>query len=930
MRGEIVAVDLETTGFDPVRDEIIEIGAVRWVNGVLTEEFTTFVDPRREIPPVITQLTGIRDEDVIGAPTVSEAVAQISSFVGKVPWIAHNISFDASFLNKRGALLSNPHIDTFELASVLLPGAPRYNLGSLADQMGFDIGSAHRALDDARATGHIFLAMWQKLMELSPDVILEILDASRGLNWEGRFTFETAASERGFLAAHNFRRNPLFTERAADNHELEQNEKLAELDTAEVQHYFKNDGKLAQALSRFESRPQQEEMATAVTSAFNASDIVMIEAGTGTGKSLAYLIPALEWSHKNNERVVISTHTINLQEQLLKKDIPDLAGALDFPFEAALLKGRGNYLCPRRFEFARNRAPANLDELRVLAKILVWTQYSKSGDKGEISLRGGEGTYWSRLSAEDEGCGEYQCRFRMNGVCPFHKARQAAKSANLIIVNHALLVADALSDNQVLPPYSRLIIDEAHQLEDAVTGGLSYQIDEIILRRHIQDIGSVEPARGLLGMIDALVQHTGAEKERQKLHAFAANVGEAVTVMNVHISRFFNDLHGLLNEHVRGGNDYTPSLRITPAIRDHGTFATIAETYGHLEEFLEAIAAALLEIHSALTRRDLGTGDEFEDLLSALTTEAHFLAELQAWLNAFFAKSNDNLVYWLNAFQTQFGQQVSLNSAPVYVGNLIRESLFERKDTVVLTSATLQTNNTFSYLQHRLGAEEIQTVDVGSPFDYKSSTLLYLSQDIPDPSDKSRYQAAVERGIIELAAALEGRTVALFTSYSQLRTTSSAITPRLRLGGITVYDQSDGSSRQALLDGFKRSEKAVLLATRSFWEGVDIPGEDLSALVIVRLPFAVPTDPVIAARTETYQRAFDEYSVPDAILRFRQGFGRLIRTKTDRGIVTVFDNRILTKSYGARFIEALPDCTLMRGTLDQLPNAAKKWLLQTS
>ncbi len=930
MRGEIVAIDLETTGFDPVRDEIIEIGAVRWVDGEITEEFSTFVDPKRAIPPVITQLTGIRDEDVLGAPSVSDAVAQVSSFAGKAPFIAHNISFDASFLNKRGALLTNPHIDTFELASVLLPGAPRYNLGSLTDQLGFNIGSAHRALDDARATGRIFLVLWQQLMDLPPDIVLEILNASRGLPWEGRFTFETAAAERGFLAAHQFQRQPLFTERAVENKELEQNEKTIRLDAVEVQHYFEAGGKLSEALSRFESRPQQEEMASAVAAAFNEDETVMIEAGTGTGKSLAYLIPSLEWSQKNNERVVISTHTINLQEQLLNKDIPDIAVALDFPFKAALLKGRGNYLCPRRFEFVRARQPASVDELRVLAKILIWTQYSKSGDKGELSLRGSENTYWSRLSAEDESCGEYQCRVRMNGVCPFHKARRAAESANVIIVNHALLVADALSDNQVLPPYSRLIIDEAHQLEDAATSGLSYQVDELMLRRHIHDIGSVEPSRGVLGMIDALIQRSGAEKERQKLHTFAANVSDAITVMNVHITKFFNDLRIVLNDHVKGNNDYTPSLRITPAIRGHNTFARISETYDPLAEFLEVVAGALLEIHSALTRRDLGTGDEFDDLMSALTAEARFLAELRQWLDTFFAHSNENLVYWLSSFQMQAVQQVALNSAPIYVGDLVRESLFAHKNTVVMTSATLQTNNNFSYLQHRLGAEEIHTVDVGSPFDYKTSTLLYLPQDLPDPSDKIHYQAAVERGIIELAVALGGRTVALFTSYSQLRATSSAITPRLRLGGITVYDQSDGSSRKSLLEGFKHSEKAVLLATRSFWEGVDIPGEDLSALVIVRLPFAVPTDPIIAARTETYQRAFDEYSVPDAILRFRQGFGRLIRTKTDRGIVTVFDNRLLTKNYGSRFIEALPECTLMRGTLAQLPNAAQNWLLQTS
>jgi DNA polymerase-3 subunit epsilon/ATP-dependent DNA helicase DinG len=224
-----------------------------------------------------------------------------------------------------------------------------------------------------------------------------------------------------------------------------------------------------------------------------------------------------------------------------------------------------------------------------------------------------------------------------------------------------------------------------------------------------------------------------------------------------------------------------------------------------------------------------------------------------------------------------------------------------------MTSATLQTRGNFDYIRERLNGEQVATTEVGSPFNYRESTLLYIPNDIPEPNNRNAYQQAVEKGIVELAAALNGRVLALFTSYTQLRQTAQAITPRLALGDIAVYDQSDGTSRQALLEGFTSAQKAVLLGTRSFWEGIDIPGEDLSALVIVRLPFAVPSDPVFAARSETYQNSFNDYAIPDAILRFRQGFGRLIRTSTDRGIVTVFDRRIISKGYGVNFIEALPE-----------------------
>ena len=273
-------------------------------------------------------------------------------------------------------------------------------------------------------------------------------------------------------------------------------------------------------------------------------------------------------------------------------------------------------------------------------------------------------------------------------------------------------------------------------------------------------------------------------------------------------------------------------------------------------------------------------------------------------LNNFANTPNANTIYWISAGQD--GDYLAVQSAPLHVGPLVEEYLWNAKESVVMTSATLQTNGSFDYIRERLNAAEVETVEVGSPFNYHDSTLLYVPNDMPDPNDRYRYQQAVERGLIELTAALNGRVMGLFTSYTHLRQTAQAITPRLALGNITVYDQSDGSSRQSLLDGFKTTERAILLGTRSFWEGVDIPGESLSALVIVRLPFSVPTDPVFAARAETYTDSFNNYTLPDAILRFRQGFGRLIRTRTDRGIVVIFDSRVLTKSYGSSFSPRCP------------------------
>jgi ATP-dependent DNA helicase DinG len=299
------------------------------------------------------------------------------------------------------------------------------------------------------------------------------------------------------------------------------------------------------------------------------------------------------------------------------------------------------------------------------------------------------------------------------------------------------------------------------------------------------------------------------------------------------------------------------------------------------------------------------------------------LREIHAELKAFVTAPDANRIYWIN--NNPSVEWFSLQVAPLHVGPMMEQYIWNAKESVILTSATLRSAGDFAYLRDRLHANEAKELALDSPFNYKDSTLIFIPDDVPEPNQHG-YQRAVEKGIIELAATLGGRVLALFTSYAQLRETAANISPRLALGNIAVYDQATGGPREALLDSFKSTEKAVMLGTRSFWEGVDIPGDDLVALVIVRLPFAVPNDPIFSARSATYSNAFNEYAVPDAMLRFRQGFGRLIRSRTDRGIVAIFDSRIVSKSYGLKFLESLPDATIRYGKLADIGNAADTWL----
>lgn len=933
MHREFAAIDLETTGLNPAQDRIIEVGAVTLRDGEITGEFSTFINPGIPIPTFITHITGIQNQDVAGAPRIEAILPQIAAFVGNRPIIAHNTSMDMGFLQGKHQILRGATlVDTYDLASILKPRAARYNLGSLTSDFNIHLEHAHRALDDARATAFLFWELWQQMLELPLDVLQEIVAISRGLEWESGWVFEQAFEEvrrsaepvQGTVDASRIFRPAEYTPPLRPTEAVTPTD-TGKIDASEIDAVLGEDGRLSQVMEGFEYRTQQIEMAHHIADAFNEGKHTLIESGTGTGKSLAYLIPAALWSARNQRPVMISTYTLNLQDQLLHHDIPLVRSVVEPDFKAVVLKGRDNYLCPRRLMALRRRRPTSLAEMRTLAKILVWLLESDTGEKNEITLRGPvENAVWQRLSAADEGCGLNRCQALMQGVCPFYKARKAAEGANLIIVNHALLISDAASQNNVLPDYQHVIIDEAHQLEDAVTNGMSFHIDHSALIRRIADLGG--PNRGLLGELLLNVRDIVPEKDFNRLQIFVQSIDEATTLMGGQIEAYFRQLHAFFQSvHHFRSSDYNTFMRVIPSYREHESFAALQAQWTTLAEYFEVIAEAMKRLNKALGKLHEYEIPAYDDFVTSTEAAAEYLEEVRIQLHGFTVDPESNLIYWLTIGNPQVELPV-LHSAPLHVGPIVEQALWLKKDTVVLTSATLRTGDSFSHVTERLYAENVQALEVGSPFDYAASTLLYIPNDIPEPSDRQGYQRAVERGIIELAAALNGRVLVLFTSYSHLRETSQAVTPRLALGGIAVYDQSDGSSRQALVEGFKSSEKSVLLGTRSFWEGIDIPGEALSAVVITRLPFNVPTDPIFAARSEKYTDSFNAYAVPDAILRFRQGFGRLIRSQTDRGIITVFDSRIVSKSYGTMFLDSLPECTVKIGTLDNLASSASEWL----
>jgi ATP-dependent DNA helicase DinG len=927
----IVALDIETTGLDPEKDAIIEIGAVRFTDRRVEGEWSTLIHPGRRIPPFITQLTGITDQMVLRAPAIQEVTAELTTFAGNSPVLGHNVRFDMAFLRRQGVLKRNTVLDTYEMASVLVPNASRYGLGSLAQALGVPLPATHRALDDAHATRGVFLRLYQEALDMPLNLLAEIIRLGEGLDWAGYWPLRQALRDRSrqVVSPETVRHSytgPLFSQNLSRTPApLQPVEEPIPLDIDEVSALLEPGGVFAHHFPQFEHRPQQVEMLRAVTQALSEHRHLMVEAGTGVGKSMAYLIPAALWAVQNGRRVVISTNTINLQDQLINKDIPDLRAALDLDVRAIVLKGRSNYLCPRRLESLRRRGPDNADEMRVLGKVLVWLQGTESGDRSEINLNGPvERSVWSRLSSEDEGCTTENCLKRTGGACPFYRIRQAAQSAHILVVNHALLLADVATGNRVLPDYEYLIVDEAHHLEEATTSALSYRITLSDVDRTLGMLGG--PKDGVLGWALSATQEVLSPAEFASLSYLVGHITDLAFRLQELARQFFTGVDLFLQEQREGQpvGMYSHQERILPATRTQPAWSDVELAWDEAQHTLQPMLEALTRLAQGLAEIQEALSEEDEELYNTLLNLYRRFSELNDQMNALVFQPSEEMVYWAEVQPNGF--KLALNAAPLHIGALMEKYLWHEKSAVILTSATLATAGEFTYLRGRLNAAEADELALGSPFDFETASLLYLVNDIPEPGDRNGHQRAVENGLVHLCRATGGKTLVLFTSYDQLKRTSQAIGPLLARDDILVYEQGEGASPHTLLENFRTSDRAVLLGTRAFWEGVDVPGEALSVLVIAKLPFDVPSDPIVAARSETFDDPFYEYSLPEAILRFRQGFGRLIRTQSDRGVVVSFDKRILTKRYGRLFLDSLPPCTVHNGTLAELPRTAARWL----
>ncbi|HET9588117.1 MAG TPA: exonuclease domain-containing protein, partial [Anaerolineales bacterium] len=844
----IVAIDIETTGLSEERDTVIEIGAVRFKGHRVEDEWSTLINPNRHIPDFISALTGIDDAMVRQAPRLMEIAPDLDAFVGDLPVIGHNVRFDLGFLQRAGLFQYNEVIDTYELASVLMPTASRYNLSALGKQLGILLPATHRALDDAKVTMAAFNRLFEMARELPLELVAEIVRLSEPLAWDANWFFQEVlrSQARSGIQPKKVKRKgarPTEAVRAFDDSKhppLNNPENPYPLDADEIASVLEYGGPFSQYFQSFEQRPEQVGMLRAVTNALSYGSHLMVEAGTGVGKSFAYLVPAALFALRNNTRVVVSTNTINLQDQLIQRDLPNLSQALNLDFRFSVLKGRSNYLCPRRLENLRHYGPRNADEMRVLAKVMVWQLNNQSGDRNELNLTGpAEREVWVRVSAEDDACTAETCIKRTGGACPFHRAKTVSQSAHVLVVNHALLLSDVATGSRVLPEYSHLIIDEGHHLESATTNALSFRLNQYDLERMMKEVGGSNAGvlGRLLSEVKELVRPSDFGLLQQKVNR-ATDMAFRIEQLN---RSFFSALSEFARLHREGQpqSNYAWQARVVPATRTLPYWDEVEIAWDTTDETLRMLLISIEEIYKAAGELYAEGHEHLEDLMADISNLARRLIEAERNISGMISQPNEGMVYWIEVQPS--GNRLSLNAAPLRVGPLIEKYLWHEKRSVIVTSATLTTHGEFGYLRNTLGADEADEMQLGSPYDYENSTLLYIANDLPEPNVHG-YQQALDRALVATARATGGRMLVLFTSYTSLKKTAQAITGPLAREEIYVYEQGDGASPNALLESFKATERAVLLGTKSFWEGVDVPGEQLSIVMLTKLPFDVPTD----------------------------------------------------------------------------------------
>ena len=915
-----IAFDFETTGLQVETDRAIEVAAIMFKDGKPAEKFVTLINPQIPISDLIADITGITNEMVTEAPLEKEIIDDLFEFLGDYPIVAHNTPFDLSFLRAMAERHNKDFIerkcyDTLTLSRAFLFFQPTHNLSAVSEYFNLSSEGAHRAEKDTENCGEVFIELVHEVASYNLDLISNIITFLNPFEVHNKDLFINIGN---LLTKKGNLKTAIVSSELAkpQNKNIFFHDAKTNINTTNSVDVFGENGLLNQTFDSYELRPNQINFSEYVDNILSGQGgIGVIEAGTGLGKSMAYLYPAIKYSHDNSNEnpIILSCYTKHLQDQLFNNDLPTLTKAIDTSIKAVLLKGRNNYLCKTRLRWLINSSDKMLsgEEAMNLLPVLVWLEHTSTGDLDECPGFSNGFTYrlMGLIQSEQGFCTSSICA--KHDGCFFGPLRKVAYQSNLIVVNHALLISDAQSKSNIddsmgfLPENNAVIIDEAHNLPKAAYHQLTLSFDHRSLN-YVLD--RIDPKHNhsvrwnnKLRTISAM--HSKFEISRSTLSGLVEEGRDLIKI-------FFDKMTSNAYHHFDPNSKYSTKI-IIDDLNEH--FTPLEKELNELKSALHSLRNHIRKLREDLLDID-ETREDFIELHQLFDRSEGSLSDILILTESITSNQNKEYVYWYEGnFRTISGATqliLTVNMAPIQPGIELANSIFKSIDFCILTSATLRTKLSFDYFLNRVGLDSVEFDDVSStvyesPFSYNDQVTYfqYAGNDSQRPD-------IIAKTILHCHRKFNKRMMVLFTSRAQLDNTSQLLRQLSHKADLPIFAQKRQTSRMGLIRGMKQVKNGILLGTNAFWEGVDLPGDLLEVLMIIKMPFDVPTEPTVKAYGKMIEErggnSFMDYALPESVIRFRQGFGRLIRTTYDEGIFIVMDDRIINKRYGISFSESIP------------------------
>lgn len=919
---DVIVLDTETTGLSCAENELIEISAARLRGREVVDRFDTFVHPNGLIPPEITELTSITNADVAHAPRAEEAVAALEEFVQGCPVIAHNATFDRSFIEsvKGGVKVSDIWIDSLALSRIALPRLSSHKLATMAELFGCAAVS-HRASDDVEALCGVWRILLCALTDLPGGLMRLLADMHPDVRWPYRPIFSFLAGERQgeTFSLEAARAQVMQADAEPDHIDADELPGLTMPRRDEIELRYAPGGLVNDMYASYEPRAEQIVMASEVRDAFATSTHRVIEAGTGVGKSIAYLVPAAEAAKRNKITVGIATKSNNLTDQLMYQELPKLARELDGGLSFCALKGFDHYPCLLKLEslaagreITTNRDPA--DTLTAIAVLYAFACQSPTGDLDSLGIRW-RSVNRADLTTSSRECARGNCHF-FNRGCFVRCARRRAAKADIVVTNHSLLFRNVAADGKILPPIRHWIIDEAHSVEKEARRQWALSVSADESRMVFERLGGAQS--GALGRLTHALASSDAATLFLGLGAKAASSASRASLAMAELFEAVRELSR--NGKADGYAD--ANIWIGPELRAH-------RGWEYFEPTARTAIDALDEAGKNLSSLAESVGAENPEMVIEVADGARRIKEMKSTLSLILEGADEHYVYSLQVNKARRAGGEALTAERMDIGEALAEQWLPEMHSVVFTSATVTVSNSFDHFNHSVGLDRLpkgsfSCVQLESSYNFQENMAVVVAGDIPDPRDRDAYLAAMENLLVDVHMAMDGSTLTLFTNRRDMEDLYGRVEPRLSRQGLELACQLRGTSVKRLRDRFLSEESSSLFALKAFWEGFDASGATLRCVVIPKLPFANPTEPLSCERNVREERAWAKYSLPDAVLEVKQAAGRLIRTSTDRGVLVLADSRLLSKGYGKKFLSSLPS-QFQRIDAEQVGRYIKLW-----